>query len=423
MHPRLSLLTAALGLAAAGCASFAPNVDGMYAGVASAPRAAAPPALVLVGDIGIRRGDDTVRIADRIARELDRSPEAPVIVLGDVFYVIGLRGECPSTPGVSMFRCEDDAGPPEDQLESVLGPYRDALDGHPLIAIGGNHDYYGGEQAVRNQCQLIPQAGNGWRYYAKGCELSSERPVATIDLGEVVVFAVDSEPMIRDRKYRKRSVEALRHELERVAAEKPDAWRLVATHHPLETHGAHNGATKATGVLKDIYWLRKTVLYPLFFPLELLLGQQDPYELRYRSYRRALYDLFREQPIDAFVSGHDHSLQHVRIDHPGVGHQIVSGAGANRSPVQRYGLDLLWLNRLGRLVGLGDALPAPRHELEFGLGGEIEAEDLSGYGFAVVTVDPSADEAQGAALVVDYVDPWREGPLHTSRIEHPPPAR
>ena len=85
-------------------------------------------------------------------------------------------------------------------------------------------------------------------------------------------------------------------------------------------------------------------------------------------------------------------------------------------PVQRWGLDLLWLNRLGRAVGLGNALPAPRHVLEFGLGGEIEAEDLSGYGFAVLSAEPSADKRGGAALVVDYVDPWRAGPVHTSRI-------
>jgi len=411
----LAALAAVVALSP-GCATFAPNIDGMYAAGPAAAAATGAPTLVLVGDIGVPRGDDTARLVDRMAAELAPSPGAPVLVLGDIFYMVGLKGECPKTPGYSYFRCEDEAGPPEDQLESVLGPYRDALPHNPMIAIGGNHDYYGGEDAVRNQCELIPKAGADWRYYAKGCELSDDNPVATLDFGPVVVFAVDSEPMIRDRKYRKKTVEALRREIARVRAEKPDAWRLVATHHPLETYGSHNGATKATGVLKDTYFLRKTVLYPLFFPLELLVGQQDPYELRYRAYRRALYDLFREQPIDAFVSGHDHSLQHLRIDHPGVPHQIVSGAGAHRSPVQRYGLDLLWLNRLARLVGLGNVLPAPRHELEFGLGGEIEAEDLSGYGFAVLTAERSADEQDGRVLVVDYVDPWREGSLYTSRI-------
>ncbi|MCA9511569.1 MAG: hypothetical protein KC560_12750, partial [Myxococcales bacterium] len=128
---------------------------------------------------------------------------------------------------------------------------------------------------------------------------------------------------------------------------------------------------------------------------------------------RELYALFAQQPIDAFVSGHDHDLQHLTIDHPGVGTQIVSGAGANRSPVQRYGLDFLWLNRLGRLLGLRDVLPAPRHEMEFGLGGEIDAPDLSGYGFAVVTPD-------GSELVVDYVDPWRDGALYTARVDRAP---
>ena len=397
----------------AGCATFAPNVEGMIATVPSAERARGAAALVLIGDIGMRRGDDTVRLAERVSRELAAAPGAPVVVLGDVFYIAGLKGECPSTPGMSSFGCEDESGPPADQLESVLGPYRRALSDHPLIAIGGNHDYYGGETAVRNQCERIPEAGPGWRYFAKGCALSSDQPVATLDFGPVVVFAIDSEPMIRDREYLERTVAALEAEIGRVRAERPEAWRLVATHHPLETYGSHNGATKATGVLKDLYFLRKTVLYPLFFPLEAWLGAQDPYELRYRRYRRALYRLFREQPIDAFVSGHDHSLQHVRIDHPGVPVQIVSGAGAHRSPVQLYGLDLLWLNRLGRALGLEAAIPAPRHALEFGLGGELEGE-LSGYGFAVLAAEPEGES--GPALVVDYIDPARATAVHTSRI-------
>lgn len=406
------LIAAALALANFGCATFAPNVDGMYAAGPSAAAPKAAPALVLIGDIGVPRGEATERLAARVATELEGSPDAPVLVLGDVFYIVGLIGECPSYPGISMLGCEEEQGAPEDQLESVLGPYRRALKTNPLIAIGGNHDFYGGEPAVKNQCELIPLAGEGWRYYAKGCELSDANPVATLDLGDVVVFAVDSEPMIRDSEFRTRTVEALRSEIARVRDEKPNAWRIVATHHPLETQGSHNGATKVTGVLKDTYWLRTTALLPLFYPLQILFGAQDPYEFNYRAYRRALYRLFLEQPIDAFVSGHDHSLQHIAIDHPGVGTQIVSGAGANRSEVQRFGMDFMWLNRLARLLGGRDWAPAPRHELEFGLGGEIDQTDLSGYGFAVLTPD-------GEGLVVEYVDPWREGALYTARVERP----
>ncbi|MEE3331829.1 MAG: metallophosphoesterase [Myxococcota bacterium] len=412
LAPALGVLT----LMVLGCASFAPNVDGMYASAPSAAVAVGAPSLVLIGDIGLPRGEATERLAARVAQELESSPQAPVLVLGDVFYIVGLVGECPGYPGVSMFGCQEEQGAPADQLESVLGPYRHALATNPVIAIGGNHDFYGGEPAVRNQCELIPLAGEGWRYYARGCELSDENPVATLDYGDIVVFAVDSEPMIRDADFRERTVETLRGEIARIRAAKPDAWLLVATHHPLETHGSHNGATKVTGVLKDTYWLRTTALLPLFWPLQNWLGAQDPYELNYRAYRRALYRLFLDEPIDVFVSGHDHSLQHIAIEHPGVHTQIVSGAGANRSEVQRFGLDFLWLNRFFRLLGARDSLPAPRHELEFGLGGEIDQPDLSGYGFAVLSTE-SSEGRDARELVVEYIDPWREGTLHTSRIE------
>ena len=88
--------------------------------------------------------------------------------------------------------------------------------------------------------------------------------------------------------------------------------------------------------------------------------------------------MLRDAAYRALVLGHDHSLQHVAIIGEGVAHQVVSGSGAHSSPVQRFGQDLLWSNRLARLVGLGRVLPTPRHELAFGLGLTDEESGFSG---------------------------------------------
>ena len=240
-----------------------------------------------------------------------------------------------------------------------------------MVGIAGNHDFYGGEAALLNSCRLFPRYALGWRYIARGCGL--EDGVEVLELGNLAVFILDSEPMIRDADYRAQSIDSLQRAIARVREARPDSWVAVATHHPIETHGAHNGATKVTGAMKDLYFLRKTILFPFNYFLERLLGQQDPYELRYRAFRRDLYRAFRDSPVDLMVSGHDHSLQHVAIAGEGVKHQIVSGSGAHSSPIQRFGLDFLWLNRLARLVGLGRVLPAPRHELVFGLGKSADA--------------------------------------------------
>jgi hypothetical protein len=415
-HRLRAIRSAALlapALLAAACATFAPRTRGVYVADDAEPAAAAEadaPAVVLVGDIGLSRGEDSERLARSIGAAA--AGATPVLVLGDVFYVTGLLGACADKdPPYSIWGC-DDPGPPEAQLDSVLGPYREHLGDSPLVAIGGNHDHYGGEDATRNACRLIPEQKRGWRYLARGCGLDEARPVESLDLGPLVILTLDSEPMIHDAEYRRRSLEALRRTLRFYRTQKPEVWRVVATHHPIESHGSHNGAGRVTAVMKDLYSLR-LLLYPLFYPLERLIGQQDVYELRYRAYRRDFYRLLRDEPVDVFVSGHDHSLQHVRIQHPGVQHQLVSGAGAHRSAVKRFGLDLLWSNRLARLLGLGDSLPAPRHDMAFGTGGEYAEPDLSGYGFAVLSTTPEG-------LRVEFRDPARSQALYATTLRRTP---
>ena len=396
-----------------GCATFAPNEDGLYIRDPdkARPASSARPAIALLGDPGLERGEDGVRLARHMAQRLRGAPEAPVLVLGDVFYMIGLVGACPEHGGASMWRC-DEPGRPEDQLDGVFAPYRDAFAGagNPVVGIGGNHDYYGGEPALENACRLLPRYASGWRYIARGCGLDDKEGVEALDFGNLVVFVLDSEPMIRDADYRAHSIDSLQRAIASVRSTRPKAWLAVATHHPIETHGSHNGASKLTGAMKDLYILRKTILFPLNYFLERLMGQQDPYELRYRAYRRDLYRAFRDTPVDLVVSGHDHSLQHVTIIGEGVAHQIVSGSGAHSSPVQRFGQDLLWSNRLARLVGLGRVLPAPRHELAFGLGKTDLGSKFSGHGYAVLV-------PEGENLVVEFYDDAQEDPAYAVTLE------
>jgi hypothetical protein len=88
---------------------------------------------------------------------------------------------------------------------------------------------------------------------------------------------------------------------------------------------------------------------------------------------------------------------------------LVSGAGTNRSRVKRRGLDLIYSGRIARLLGLRDALPAPRHWLLFGLGGPQDSPDLTGYGFATVT-------PVGEGLQVQFFDPARESPVYSALL-------
>jgi hypothetical protein len=415
---------AALALLLAGCATFAPQLRDVYR--ADEP---GPPALALVGGPGARvpaapgaplvalvgdPGDPHARaepLTRRLAARVAEAPGAPVLALGDLFYSFGLLGICPTDGSRSRRKCEQ-PGTPERQFEAVFAPYRDALPANPVIGIAGNHDHSGGEVSTRNTCRLLPTGGAGWRYLAEGCGLDAERPLETLHAGPLAVVVLDSERMIRDSGFRRASLEALRSELARLRAERPERWIAVASHHPLESYGAHNGGRLSAAVHKDLYWLRTTVLLPLSLAVERWVipwvGQQDLYEWRYRAFRRGLYGVLREQPIELVVSGHDHSLQLIEIDHPGVRYQVISGSASNKTPVKRLGLDLLWTNRLARLVGLRDVVPAPKHRLRFAAGRD-GAEDRSGYGYAVL-----ARSERG--LAVEFYDAILDEPLYVGEL-------
>jgi hypothetical protein len=218
--------------------------------------------------------------------------------------------------------------------------------------------------------------------------------------------------MLRDGAYRETALASLRAEIARLRRERPDGWIALAAHHPLETYGAHGGAGPL-GLAKDLYPLSKTVLLPLQWPLSRLVfgfvGPQDVWNLGNRALRRELYRALDEAPVDFAVAGHDHSLQLVEIDHPGAPAQVISGSGSKRSEVQRFGLDLLFANRLARLVGLERALPAYRHRLVFGSSGAREGE-RSGYGFAALVPAPDG------VLDVEFWDAGVAKPLFVGKV-------
>jgi hypothetical protein len=346
--------------------------------------------LLAIGDIGEPHGRDP-RLHESMARRLAGADGAPILVLGDVFYGDGLLGFCRSDgKRVSKAGCAR-PGSVDAQLDAILGPYARKLPTHPVVALAGNHDHAGDPLATANACAKVPAVASGWRYVSRGCLIDDATPIEVLDLGGVVVVMLDSQAMLFDGDFRARAIEALHAELARLRQERPQAWLVLAMHHPLESYGVHNGAGALASLHKDTYPLTGTLLAPVLLPIEwgTESGGQQLYEWRYRALRRSIYGALEDAPVDVVLSGHDHSLQLLELEHPGARWQIVSGAGAKHSKVQRLGLDLLWTNRLARLVGLRDALPAVGHELVFAAG-EGDDLDRAGYGYAVLVATPDA---------------------------------
>ena len=260
-----------------------------------------------------------------------------------------------------------------------------------MVALAGNHDHYGDPLATENACAKVPALGNGWRYVARGCELDDANPVALLDAGAVVVVMVDSQAMLVDGDFRARSNDALHRELARLRQERPQAWIVLALHHPLESYGLHNGAEPLTALHKDAFPILGTLLAPITLPIAWAtnIGGQQLYDWSNRSFRRGVYDALEASPVDVVLSGHDHSLQLIELDHPGARWQVVSGSGAKHTRVKRFGLDWLWTNRLARLFGLRDVLPAVDHRLVFAAG-DGDDRERAGYGYAVLVASPES---------------------------------
>jgi hypothetical protein len=369
-----------------GCATFSPSLDAVYRDEAVVTRESRhdPVTLLAVGDIGEPHGRDP-RLHASMARRLEGSESAPILVLGDVFYRDGLLGFCRSADKrISQAGCKRQRSP-DAQLDAILGPYARKLAGHPVVALAGNHDHYGDPVSTENACAKIPARAPGWRYVARGCELDDANPVSVLDAGSVIVVMVDSQAMILDWDFRARANAALHRELARLRQERPEAWLALALHHPLESYGLHNGSEPLTAVHKDLYPIFGTLFAPISIPIAWATdaGGQQVYDFGNRGLRRGVYDALEQAPVDVVLSGHDHSLQLVELDHPGARWQVISGSGAKHSRVKRLGLDWMWTNRLARLVGLRDALPAVRHRLVFAAG-EGDDRGRAGYGYAVL---------------------------------------
>jgi hypothetical protein len=290
-----------------------------------------------------------------------------------------------------------------------LGPYARSFAGHPLVALAGSADHAGDPSATRNACARIPAGGAGWRYVARGCELDDAHPVARLDAGALALVLLDSEAMLEDDAFRARSLAALHAELATLRQERPGAWLVLALYHPLESYGARNGADLASALHKDLYPLTGTLLYPIVRPIEWAVGRraQGPYEWPVRALRRALYRALAETPVDAVLSGQDESLQLIELDHPGARWQIVSGSGAEKTRVKRFGLDLLWTNRAARALGSRELLPSVRHRLVLGAGRGDDAR--SGYGFVALS-------ASAELLRVEFWDLAVRRPLGVAEL-------
>ena len=312
-----SILAVLLLGACASDAAYLPMIG------APAPIRAPVAALYLVGDGGLDSpGRDAVLTGLRsdLERHLEIHPGVPALVvfLGDNIYDWGAR---------EGYR-EEDQALLAAQVEALVDT--SAVRG---VFLPGNHDWAKGASYERGTTALELQ--QAWLEEIQGSREVGFLPGDECPGPDVLriadgihVFFMDTEWLLRspegtcggsDRFYRK---------LEERLGELRGSRIVFTTHHPMVTGGPHGGNVGLFENGPFVYYLA----------VQAGLSSQDLMSGRYSSMLERLEKAIGDsgtRPL-AMASGHDHSLQVIRMSGPHrPRYQLVSGSASKSSPAAR----------------------------------------------------------------------------------------
>jgi len=115
-----------------------------------------------------------------------------------------------------------------------------------------------------------------------------------------------------------------------------DTNPLIADFSNNAEYGPH---VKGQDPVKQVEWINQTLQQASAdIKWKIVVGHHPYYTVgpRIKNYdtlavRKTLADVFENHKVDIYLSGHDHSLQHLKT--PGFTQQFISGAGSEVTPV------------------------------------------------------------------------------------------
>jgi predicted MPP superfamily phosphohydrolase len=159
-------------------------------------------------------------------------------------------------------------------------------------AVLGNHDH-GTDSAAQVRYSKVSRR---WhmpaQYYTKQVDLGKNGSKE-----KALFIMIDSDPMLFPEKAQEvqKQMEWLKITLKKANADVRVKWKIIVGHHPYYTVGPR-------------------------------INDYDTLTMR-----KALAKIFEDYKVDVYLSGHDHSLQHLKP--AGFTHQFISGAGSELTPV------------------------------------------------------------------------------------------
>jgi len=222
-----------------------------------------------LGDWGRNGEYDQLEVAKQMGLWGAANPNNFVISVGDNIYPKGVVSETDPLWHYSF--------------ENIYTAHSLQCDWYPIL---GNHDYLTDPDAQLRYSKVSRRWDMPARYYTKEFALKK---------GKVLFVMIDTDPyLFPDKKeYVEKHTQWLNTTLANASADVK--WKIVVGHHPYYTVGPR-------------------------------ITNYDTLTMR-----TALTPIFEKHKVDIYLSGHDHSLQHLKPE--GYTHQFISGAGSELTPV------------------------------------------------------------------------------------------
>lgn len=236
---------------------------------------------VAIGDWGRNGADHQVQVAQQMGKWTNEHPNDFIISTGDNFYPSGVVSEHDPLWHYSF--------------ENIYTDFSLQWDWYPIL---GNHDYKSDPDAQVRYSAISRRWKMPARYYSKTFKLKGHEEVlmAFIDTNPLIPeFYKNSEygPHVAGQQPQKQL-----EWLDQLLATSNAKWKIVVGHHPVYTAGPRT----------------------------------DNYDTL--AVRKVLQPILEKHRIPVYLSGHEHSMQHLKVDTLPF-HQFISGSGSEVTPVKK----------------------------------------------------------------------------------------
>jgi predicted phosphodiesterase len=237
-----------------------------------------------IGDWGRNGEYDQQEVAKQMGEWGTTHANNFVISCGDNFYPAGVVSE--QDP---LFHYS---------FENIYTAHSLQCDWYPVL---GNHDYHTDVDAQVRYSKISRRWNMPARYYAKEVKLKKDADKEVKDKekdttkDKVLFVMMDTDPFLHKEKadYVAKEMDWLKETLAGASADVK--WKIVVGHHPFCTVGPRINNYETIAI------------------------------------REALKQVLDDHKVDVYLSGHEHSLQHLKMD--GYTHQFISGAGSELTQV------------------------------------------------------------------------------------------